>query len=355
VPDPHAIGRFIPEGEDAEDFSVNQARTDGNGREDIVGVSSAMHEVRGLIGKVAPTDSVVLIQGESGTGKELVAKAIHRLSPRADGPLISLNCAAVPAELVESELFGHKKGSFTGAVGDSKGVFRAADNGTLFLDEIEATSPSMQVKLLRALQVGEIKPVGDTKTYFTNARVIAATNQNLVELVRQGGFREDLYYRVMVFPIVIPPLRDRPEDIPFLVRAFLDRLSRNTGKHVRGVEPAALDLLTKYHWPGNVRELENELERAHIIATEGSSLSVRCLSRRITSSIEQDILAQSDSGLPTLKEAVERLEKAMISEALAMFDGNRTLAARRLGLSRQGLINKIAKYGLKDGAELIEG
>lgn len=317
--------------------------------DEIVGVSPAIEEVRTLIRKVAPTQSTVLIQGESGTGKELVAKAIHRLSTRGNGPLISLNCAAVPAELVESELFGHKKGAFTGAINDSKGVFRAAEGGTLFLDEIEATSPAMQIKLLRALQQGEVKPVGDITTYYVNTRVIVATNQNLWEFVKQGKFREDLFYRINVFPIVVPPLRDRPEDIPILIEHFLGRFAQITGKVLSGVDSAALELLTRYAWPGNVRELINELEHAHVLATPGTSLSVRCLSERLTEATSRERGAEAFPKSVTLKEAVELLEKKMVAEALSLSGGNRTVAARRLGLSRQGLLNKIARYGLEDG------
>jgi len=319
-------------------------RTDPLG--EIVGNTWSMRDVRGLIEKVAPTDATVLIQGESGTGKELVASALHKLSPRADQPFICLNCAAIPAELIETELFGHKKGAFTGAVGDNKGVFRAAHMGTLFLDEIEATSPSMQVKLLRALQVGEIKPVGDNSTQQVNVRLVAATNTDLDAASQQGRFREDLFYRINVFPITLPPLRDRVEDIPHLVRHFLDKFTVQTGKVVRGIDPVAMELLNRYSWPGNVRELENEIERAHILCAEGSSLSVRCLSPRITSSAERADKSPVES--PTLKDAVDELEEKMIRETLKSFGGNRTLTAKKLGLSRQGLINKIHKFEIMD-------
>jgi transcriptional regulator with GAF, ATPase, and Fis domain len=312
---------------------------------DIVGNTWSMRDVRGLIEKVAPTDATVLIQGESGTGKELVARAVHKLSPRAEQPFICLNCAAVPAELIESELFGHKRGAFTGAVEDRKGVFRAAHTGTLFLDEIEATSPSMQVKLLRALQVGEIKPVGDNNVQQVDVRLVAATNTDLDASAQQGHFREDLFYRINVFPIMLPPLRDRVEDIPNLVRHFLDKFTVQTGKVVRGIDPVAMELLNRYSWPGNVRELENEIERAHILCAEGSSLSVRCLSPRITSAAERADKPPVES--VTLKDAVEELEEKMIRETLKSLGGNRTLTARKLGLSRQGLINKIYKFEIE--------
>jgi Nif-specific regulatory protein len=312
----------------------------------IVGNSPAIRKIGGLVRRVAPTETTVLIQGESGTGKELVAEAIHRFSRRSDGPMITLNCAAVPSELIESELFGHKKGAFTGAVRDHRGVFRAAHMGTLFLDEIEATSPAMQVKLLRALQLGEIKPVGETASRTVDVRLITATNQDLNPLMDQGSFREDLFYRINVFPIRLPPLRDRAEDIPILVHHFLDKLSDAAGKPVRGIDPAAMDLLVRYSWPGNVRELENEIERAHVLTSEGTSISVGCLSSRITRSLEEMIDTGSSSEPKSIKEAVRRLELQMVRDALEGCGGNRTAAAKRLGLSRQGLLNKMYKFGL---------
>lgn len=312
----------------------------------IVGTSAGLGEVRSLIKKVAPTETTVLILGESGTGKELVAHAIHRLSPRFDGPMITLNCAAVPSELIESELFGHKKGAFTGAVADHLGVFRSAHQGTLFLDEIEATSPAMQVKLLRAIQMGEIRPVGENVTRQVDVRLIAATNRDLTGLVEEGRFREDLFYRINVFPITIPPLCERPEDIPVLIQHFLDRLAIQMGKAVRGMDPAALDLLVRYSWPGNVRELENEIERANVLAGEGRTISVRSLSPRVTSAVARTISEQLVSEKLTLKDAVEDVEKRMVREALQSCRGNRTLAAKKLGLSRQGLLNKMHKFGL---------
>jgi transcriptional regulator with GAF, ATPase, and Fis domain len=327
-----------------ENVGLKQALQLRDPLEEIVGNTAPIQEVRALIRKVAPTQSTVLIQGESGTGKELVARAIHKLSPRSEEPMISLNCAAVPSELIESELFGHKKGAFTGAVADHLGVFQSANKGTLFLDEIEATSPAMQVKLLRAIQVGEIKPVGENVTQSVDVRLVAATNRDLHSLIRQGLFREDLFYRVNVFPITIPPLRERIEDIPGLIRHFLDRLCMQTGKLVRGIDPAASDLLVRYPWPGNVRELQNEIERTHIITAEGSSISVRCLSPRITQSVERMVKERASDDPPKLKDAVDKLEESMIIEALEACRGNRTLAAQRLGLSRQGLINKISKY-----------
>lgn len=329
-----------------ENVGLKRALHQEDPLETLVGHSAALQTIRALIKKLAVTETTVLIQGESGTGKELVARAIHRLSPRADGPLISLNCAAVPSELIESELFGHKKGSFTGALGDHKGVFRSAHGGTIFLDEIEATSPAMQVKLLRAIQVGEVRPVGENFAHTVDVRVIAATNQDLSRLMEEGRFREDLYYRVNVFQIVIPPLRERPDDIPVLVRHFLDKLSRQTGKRVYGMDPAAMDLLVRYPWPGNVRELENEIERAHVLTGDGRNISVGRLSPRIAQSVEQIIRNRPVANPGTLKEAVDDLERRMIEEALSSSQGNKTLAARALGLSRQGLLNKMNKFAM---------
>jgi Nif-specific regulatory protein len=331
-----------------ENVNLKEALQHQDPLQDIVGTARAMLNVRSLIKRVAPTESTVLIQGESGTGKELAAQAIHRLSPRADECLISLNCAAIPSELIESELFGHKRGSFTGAVADHAGVFRSAHKGSLFLDEIEATSPAMQVKLLRAIQTGEIRPVGENLTQQVDVRLICATNRDLQDLVREGSFREDLFYRINVFPITMPPLRDRSEDVPLLIQHFLHHMSSQTGKPLRGVDRAALDLLVRYPWPGNVRELENEIERAQILAGDGGNISVRCLSQRITRSVEEIIRDKPSAETLKLKDAIEVLERKMVTAALERFDGNRSLAARSLGLSRQGLINKIFRFGLKD-------
>jgi transcriptional regulator with GAF, ATPase, and Fis domain len=331
-----------------ENVDLKQALHPKAPLEEIVGSSKAIQDVRSLIRKVAPTETTVLVEGESGTGKELVARAIHQLSPRNNQAWISLNCAAVPSELVESELFGHKKGAFTGAVADHKGVFRSADKGTLFLDEIEATSPAMQVKLLRAIQVGEIKPVGENITQQADVRLVTATNRNLQEHIREGFFREDLFYRINVFPITIPPLRDRTEDIPVLIQHFLHRFYLQTGKMIRGIDPPALDLLVRYPWPGNVRELENEIERAQILAIEGGNISVRCLSPRVTQSLEQILKPKPSAELPKLRDAVDDLERKMIVQALDRYEGNRSLAAKSLGLSRQGLLNKIYKFGLQE-------
>ena len=325
-----------------EDLNKPSHPNESEALSSIVGESEHIKNLKTLIKKIAATDAPVLIHGESGTGKELVAKAIHRLSRRADHQFVTLNCSAVPAELIESELFGHKKGAFTGAVADNPGVFRAADHGTLFLDEIEATSTSMQAKLLRALQEGEIKAVGEVIPSFVDVRFISASNSDLAELVQRGKFRQDLLFRITVFDIFVPPLRERSKDIPLLINHFLTVLSGpGSGKPMR-IDPPALELLCKYPWPGNVRELQNEIQRALVMAGEGSTISVGCLSEKITRGA--DWVHPNTAVKKTLKEAVEALERDLVKQALDESKGKRHLAARMLGLSRQGLLNKIHKY-----------
>lgn len=326
---------------------ADAARIAGSDQElfEIVGNSRVVRELRSLIKRIAPTSSTVLIQGESGTGKELVARAIHRMSPRAQNPLVTINCAAMPLGLIESELFGHKKGAFSGATTDHEGVFRSAHGGTLFLDEIEATSPEMQVKLLRAIQNREIRPVGGTASSDVDVRFLAATNHRLEELVKQNLFREDLFYRINIIQIFLPPLRERIEDIPLLTGHFLNRFSLRSGTPPLRMDPTALDLLKKYPWPGNIRELENELERACVMAGEGSTVSVRCLSQKITQEPDNKLEPCATCGPLTLQEAINQLEERMVREALDACLGNKTHAAQRLGLSRQGLINKLHRIG----------
>jgi len=240
--------------------------------ENIVGSSTKMREVYKVVERVANSNATVLIRGESGTGKELIARAIHYNSPRASKPFIAVSCAALPETLLESELFGHEKGAFTGAVGQKAGRFELANHGTLFLDEVPEISPAVQVKLLRALQEREFERVGGTKTIKVDVRVIAATNRNLEELVEMGQFRPDLYYRLQVIQIFIPPLRDRREDIPELVEHFIQKFNQANGKRVKAVSPETMELLMKYNWPGNVRELENAIERGVVLAEEGAEL-----------------------------------------------------------------------------------
>jgi len=309
----------------------------------IIGESDHIKNLKSFIQKIAPTGATVLIHGESGTGKELVARGIHRLSPRAEQPFLALNCSAVPSELIESELFGHKKGAFTGAISDHIGVFRAADRGTLFIDEIDTMSPPTQAKLLRALQLGEIKSVGDPISSLVDVRFVCATNSDLQQLVNQGQFRQDLLFRISVFEIFAAPLRERPEDIPLLINHFLGIMSATFGGRVMRIDPPALELLCKYPWPGNVRELQNEIQRAFVMAGEGSTISVRCFSEKITKR-GASMTRVNGEQKRTLKEAVETLERDLVQQALNESGGKRNLAARLLGLSRQGLVNKIQKY-----------
>ena len=306
---------------------------------DLVGASSSMAQVREVIARVADADSPVLIEGESGTGKELVAAAIHRQSGRGKGPFVPVNCSAIPADLMESEFFGHVRGAFSGAVADALGLFRSAHGGTLFLDEVAELPPALQAKLLRVLQEKEIRPVGSTKTHAVNARVIAATNKNLEAAVSNGSFRQDLYYRLNVVHIVVPPLRERRGDIPALIAYFLRRFNERFRREVKGISPDAMAALTSYDFPGNVRELENVLERAFALGARDEikranlpELSVRA---------EQPAAASSEP-LPTLDQA----ERDLIGRALDRFRNDKEQAARALGLTVRTLYRRIKKFGL---------
>ena len=305
----------------------------------IIGESGRMQEVLSLVRRVAESDATVLIQGESGTGKELIAKAIHYASPRAGAPLVSVNCAALPETLLESELFGHEKGAFTGAVSARKGRFERADGGSLFLDEIGDLPLHLQVKLLRVLQEREFERVGSSRPIAINVRLLAATHRDLEALVRAGRFRDDLYYRINVVTISLPPLRERREDIPPLLDRFVEKFSRQNGKRINGVTREAREALLRYDYPGNVRELENLVERAvvltrdEVIGLEDLPLSVKETERVV-----------SDG--PSLPAVVEGLERRMIREALTRADGVQTRAAELLGISERVLRYKLKKYGL---------
>ncbi len=337
----HSIGRG--DSNSGEDDVRRGAQNAGEALSLLIGESHHIKQLKSMIQKIAPTDATVLIHGESGTGKELVARAIHQLSPRSERPFVALNCSAVPSELIESELFGHKKGAFTGAISEHSGVFRAAHRGTLFLDEIEATSVSMQAKLLRAVQLGEVKAIGELVPSNVDVRFVCATNSDLRQLVNRGLFRQDLLFRISVFEIFVAPLRERAEDIPLLVNHFLDRLGGTEHSRAIKIDPAALELLCKYSWPGNVRELQNEVHRALVIAGDSSTISVRCLSEKITKGTASSATVNNFEK-KTLKEAVEDLERDLVQQALNESQGKRHVAARILGLSRQGLLNKINKY-----------
>ena len=315
------------------------------GFEEIIGSSPPMRRLFGLMQKVIDVPTTVLIQGETGTGKELVARVIHFKGPLKDKPFIAENCAALPESLLESELFGHVRGAFTGAVSDKKGLFELADGGTIFLDEIGEMSLPMQVKLLRVLQEGQFRPVGGHKTVRVDVRLIASTNRNLAEESSKGTFREDLYYRINVFQITPPPLRERKDDILGLASHFLEKFSTKYHKPVPQITPHTLDLLTNYDWPGNVRELENEMERAVTMAAGGNMISPELLSDKLRPPGKMVAGAELTSS-GSLKETVHRVERRMIEEALAASGGNRSQAAKALGLSRQGLLNKISAYAI---------
>ena len=307
----------------------------------MIGNSKRMKEIKGLTAQVADSRTTVLISGETGTGKELIAENIHQLSSRAGKPLIKVNCAALPETLIESELFGHIRGAFTGAVSSNPGRFEAANGGTIFLDEVGELSPVAQAKLLRVLQEGEIQRIGSSKTIKVDVRVVAATNQDLTRLMEKGKFRSDLYYRLNVFPILAPPLRERGGDVLVLAEHFLAKYAAQMQKHVTGFSAAALDLLTAYRWPGNVRELENYVERAVLLAP-GDAIEPKHLPPAVQSSF------RSVKGPPKgeLKQLLAAYETELITEALKECRGNQTKAARRLGTTKRIIQYKVKKYGI---------
>ena len=325
-------------------------RPDADGRFEIIGRTPAMARVFGLIDKVADSPTTVLITGESGTGKELVARALHEHSSRKEAPFIQVNCGAIPEALFESELFGHEKGAFTGAASARPGRFELAHGGTLFLDEIGELPKDMQVKLLRVLQDGRVDRVGGTRTTTVDVRVVAATNRDLLAEAQAGTFREDLYYRLNVIPIHLPPLRERPEDIPLLVDHFLRRFNERLGRGLQGLSPEATDAIAAWRWPGNVRELENLMERAVLLA-EGDTIRLRDLSG-IGSVDEAGEVDESDVEELGLKEYVRvytaKLERSRIQRVLEQEDGNVTRASRKLGISRKSLQTKMKDYGLRE-------
>lgn len=301
-----------------------------------------MKRVFETIQKVADHKSTVLISGESGTGKEMVARALHSESSRADGPYITVNCGAIPENLLESELFGHIKGAFTDAGRDKTGLFEEAHGGTLFLDEIGDLPLSLQVKLLRVLQSSEIRRVGDNKTRVIDVRVVAASLKALGDLVKEGRFREDLYYRLNVLPINLPPLRDRREDVPLLVEHFIARYNRIMGDRVRGVSPQALDQLCRYDWPGNVRELENVIERAMVL-TESDILGPESLPEQFGNAQRTSDRNFEFEDL-SIKKATRAIERSLIQAALAETGGNRTAASKLLEISHRALLYKLKDY-----------
>jgi Nif-specific regulatory protein len=311
----------------------------------LIASSTSMRQLFSLMEKVIDVSTTILIQGETGTGKELIAKMIHYNGPLKDKPFIAENCGALSENLLESELFGHVKGAFTGAISDKKGLFEMADGGTVLLDEIGEMPPAMQVKLLRVLQEGHFRPVGASHYVKVNVRIIACTNRNLEDEMAKGNFREDLFYRVNVFPLIIPPLRERKEDIPLLAAHFLREFAQKFDRPIPRLTATALELLTAYEWPGNVRELQNEMERALTLAGSKKEVSEEHLSTKIFKSTDEIPVVSRNSG--TLQEVTERIEKQMVCEALEKAGGNRSRASTILGITRQGLLNKIKRYQIE--------
>jgi DNA-binding NtrC family response regulator len=326
-----------------ENRELREALRERHRIEGIIGESGQMLEVLSLVRRVASSEATVLIRGESGTGKELIAKAIHFASPRASGPLVKVNCAALPEALLESELFGHEKGAFTGAIGSRQGRFELANGGTIFLDEIGDLSLHLQAKLLRVLQEREFEKVGSSRPVQVNVRILAASHRPLEDLIKAGQLREDLYYRLNVVTIIIPPLRERRSDLSLLINHFLRHYAEKNGKTIRGLTPEGRDILLRYDYPGNVRELENIIERA-VVLTRDDVIGSSDLPLTV-----QDPEVDGDRET-NLTVAVEGLERHMIREALARSDGVQTHAADLLGISERALRYKLIKYGFREEA-----
>jgi two-component system response regulator HupR/HoxA len=352
------LARELKIGEDAAVFQDRPdapAKAQASSFERLVYASEAMAELCNLAREAARTQLPILIKGETGTGKELLARAMHFHSTRSSSPLMMQNCGGIPDELLHSELFGHKRGAFTGAVSDRLGLFRAADGGTVFLDEISEISPSFQVSLLRFLQEGEVKPLGTDQVLVCDVRVIAASNKPLRPMVDAGKFREDLYFRLKGFELEVPPLRSRPDDIPVLTEFFVNKHGGMLGNRVLGVANDVIDLFRDYTFPGNVRELENEIRRMVALAKDGEYLTRRHLSPEFAK-LKATPRPAAALGLTaegkSLKEMVESLEQQLVRHALEKQRWNQSRAARDLGLSRVGLANKIRRYGLDEGGPL---
>jgi two-component system response regulator HupR/HoxA len=329
----------------------------------IVGRSPAMQALFRIIEKVAPTQATVLIQGENGTGKELVARAIHQGSARASAPFVAANCSAFNDNLLESELFGHRRGAFTGASFDKRGLFEEADGGTFLLDEVGDLTPALQVKLLRVLQEGTFMPVGGTQTKKVDVRILAATNRDLATLVKQGRFREDLYYRLHVVALRTPPLRERGEDLPRLIEHFIQRLGERNGR-TKTLDPLTFEKLKAHRWPGNVRELQNEMERIWVLSGDERTIGPEHLSRTLSAVAPRESILPLEPPPPEpgephvepvdepLQTALERVERQIIERALSKVNGNRTRAAQALGVSRRNLIRKLQQFDLAGGEEV---
>jgi DNA-binding NtrC family response regulator len=306
---------------------------------EIVGASDPLQAVFRLVEKVAATNTNILIQGESGTGKELVARAIHHRSPRADRPFVAINCGALPETLLESELFGHTKGAFTGAVANKPGLFRAAEGGTVFLDEVGEIATAMQIRLLRALQEHEVTPLGSSAAVKFDARVICATNRDLEKEVEEGRFREDLFYRLNVIEVHLPPLRERREDIPLLIRHFIKQIAQDQSGAEKGIEPEATSALINYSWPGNIRELQNALERAYTLG--GERIDLESLPRRVREAATDSLPMRDPDGLrPTLEE----IERRYIMETMSAVNQDKARAANILGIDLSTLYRKLKRF-----------
>ncbi len=318
-----------------------------SGSKSIVGESAPMKNAFEMIATVSQSRSTVLVTGESGTGKELVARAVHYTSPRKNGPFIKINCAAMPSELMESELFGHDKGAFTGAVRRYRGRFERAHNGTLLLDEISEMSPKLQAKLLRVLQEREFEPVGSAETIKVDVRIIATTNRDLPARIEAGEFREDLFYRLNVIDIHIPPLRERPGDIPFLAMHFLEKYNLENGKAVEGIDDEIIDVWRQYTWPGNVREIENAVERAVVMCKDRmvKITDIILPSERAAQDSSIRSVGAFNAGSGLVGRSIDDVEKELILKTLEARGGNRTVTADVLGISVRTLRNKLAQYG----------
>jgi Nif-specific regulatory protein len=321
-----------------------ESRRVGKGPQEIIGAAPAMVTLLEQLGKVVDTRVTVLIEGETGVGKELIAAAVHYRSRRRGQLFVSQNCAAMPENLLESELFGHRRGSFTGAHEDKKGLFEIADGGTLFLDEVTEMPLALQSKLLRVLQEGEIRALGALQEKRVNVRIVAATNRNLEKEVEAGRFRQDLYYRLNVFPLRVPPLRERKEDIPLLAAHFLARYGAEMGKEPAGFAQETMDLLSAYAWPGNIRELQNEVQRMVVLSEDGEFLTPDLVSGRIRH--VESLIDRVAPEKGTLKEMMDQVERWLVIQALKDHENNKTAAAKTLGITREGLHKKLRGLGL---------
>jgi Nif-specific regulatory protein len=311
----------------------------------IIGKSLAIAQLLQQIDKVAKTRATVLIEGETGVGKELVAATLHARSTRAERLFVAQNCAALPESLLETELFGHRRGAFTGATDDKKGLFEVADGGTLFLDEVTEMPLLLQAKLLRVLQEGEVRALGATRTQQVNVRVVAACNRDIEAEVQAGRFRQDLYFRLNVFPLRVPPLRERKDDIPMLAQHFLSRYTREYHKNILGFAEGVLDQLKAHSWPGNVRELENEVQRLVIVADDASFITLQHLGARVAGARASESTSSVPKG--TLKSMLDHVERELVIAALKEHSNNKTSTARTLGMTREGLHKKLRQLGIK--------